>query len=213
MINFMLPLQIYFHHKFMTDTDIEKLAAENQARAKAVLDESGISRIWADAGCRVNLVGSLKMGLLMTHRDIDLHVYSGGITEQKSFTIASRMATDPRVTGIKCINGLHTDEHCVAWHVTFKADDGTPWQFDIIHIEDGSRYDGYFERMADRIVETMTDRQREIILRLKYEAGDNCDFHGVEFYEAVIADGIDTLDDLRQWVDRHRKKQPYYWIP
>ena len=98
MINFMLPLQIYFHHKFMTDTDIEKLAAENQARAKAVLDESGISRIWADAGCRVNLVGSLKMGLLMTHRDIDLHVYSGGITEQKSFTIASRMAIDPRVT-------------------------------------------------------------------------------------------------------------------
>ena len=97
--------------------------------------------------------------------------------------------------------------------VAFKADDGTPWQFDIIHIEDGSRYDGYFERMADRIVETMTDRQREIILRLKYEAGDNCDFHGVEFYEAVIADGIDTLDDLRQWVDRHRKKQPYYWIP
>ena len=59
----------------------------------------------------------------------------------------------------------------------------------------------------------MTAGQRDIILRLKYEAGDNCDFHGVEFYEAVIADGINTLDGLRHWVADHRKKQPYYWIP
>ena len=209
----MLTLQIYFSHKNMSDIEISRLAFENQSKASRVLQASGIEKIWSDAGCRVNLVGSLRMGLLMTHRDIDLHIYSHDITEQKSFAIAARMAADPRVTEIRCINGLHTDEHCVAWHATYRAEDNELWQFDIIHIEEGSQYDGYFEHMADRIAETMTAGQRDIILRLKYEAGDNCDFHGVEFYEAVIADGINTLDGLRHWVADHRKKQPYYWIP
>ena len=206
-------MQIYQIATTMDQNRINDLALANQKTAREVLAQSGIAEIWRAAGCRVNLVGSLRMGLLASHRDIDLHVYSSGITAESSFAIAAKIAINPKVTEIKCINGLHTDEHCIAWHVFYKADDGAIWQFDIIHIEEETEYDGYFERMADRIVETMTDRQREIILRLKYEAGDNCDFHGVEFYEAVIADGIDTLDDLRQWVDRHRKKQPYYWIP
>ena len=90
----------------------------------------------------------------------------------------------PGVTEIRCINGLHTDEHCVAWHIFYRCDDEV-WQFDVIHIEEGTEYDGFFERMADRIVEVMTSGQKEIILRLKFEAPSGSDFHGVEFYEAV----------------------------
>ncbi len=55
----------------------------------------------------------------------------------------------------------------MAWHVLYKAEDGETWQFDIIHIEDGTEYDGFFEKMADRIVEVITPQQREAILRLK----------------------------------------------
>ena len=40
---------------------------------------------------------------------------------------------------------------------------------DMIHIREGSRYDGYFEKVAQRISEIMTDEIRETILRLKYE--------------------------------------------
>lgn len=179
----------------------------------SVLAESGIEGIWEVAGCRVNLVGSLRMGLLASHRDIDLHVYSSGITTESSFAIMAEVAKNPRVVEIKCINGLHTDEHCVAWHVTYKLDDGETWQIDIIHIETDTEYDGFFERMADRISETMTTTQRDTILRLKFETPPGYDFHGVEYYEAVIADGVASIEELAPWVENHRKKPPYYWIP
>lgn len=197
----------------MTNSEIQKLAEANARRANEVLNQSGIAEIWRDSGCRVNLIGSLKMGLLMTHRDIDLHVYSKDITEASSFAIAAKMATDPRISEIKCINGLQTEEQCIAWHVTFRADDGENWQFDIIHIEEGSTYDGFFERMADRIVEAMTPQQRDTIIKLKYETTPEYDYHGVEYYEAVIADGVSTIDELHAWIATHRRKPPYYWMP
>ena len=197
----------------MTTVELRELAETNARRAKEVLRQSGIAEIWRNCGCRVNLIGSLKMGLLMTHRDIDLHVYSKDITESSSFAIASKMAADPRVSEIKCINGLHTDEHCIAWHAAYKADDGEIWQFDIIHIEEGSTYDGFFENMAERILETMTSEQRDTILRLKYVTPAGYDYHGVEYYEAVIADGVSTLDQLHDWISSHRQKPPYYWMP
>ncbi|MCM1505234.1 MAG: phosphoglycerate mutase family protein [Muribaculum sp.] len=197
----------------MNQEEIRDLALANQKKAFEVLEQSGIAEVWKGAGCRVNLVGSLRMGLLASHRDIDLHVYSSGITEESSFAIASKIARNPKVTEIKCVNGLHTDEHCMAWHVFYEVDDEGVWQFDIIHIEEGTEYDGYFERMADRIVEVMTTEQKDVILRLKFEMSDGKDFHGVEYYEAVLADGVKEMSDFEFWVTEHRKKQPYYWIP
>lgn len=197
----------------MNRKEIMELADASLAKAQKVLAESGISEVWERAGCRVNVVGSLRMGLMATHRDIDLHVYSKNVTAKESFLIMSEIAENPRVTEIKCINGLHTDEHCVAWHVMYRAEDEELWQFDIIHIEEGSRYDGYFERMADRINEIMTEEQRHLILKLKFEAPAESGYHGVEFYEAVIADGVKNLEEFEEWVCRHRSQLPYYWIP
>lgn len=196
----------------MKQEEINALALANQVKAHEILTESGIADIWKEAGCQVNIVGSLRMGLLASHRDIDLHVYSKGITEENSFTIVSRIAKNPNVTEIRCINGLHTDEHCIAWHLFYKYKEEI-WQFDVIHIEEGSQFDGYFENMADRIIEVMTEPERDTILRLKFETPDGADFHGVEYYEAVIADGIRSLSELENWIEEHRKKPLYYWIP
>ena len=193
--------------------DVRSRAGAMQARAREVLAESGIAGILEDAGLRVNLIGSLQMGLLAAHRDIDMHVYSANVTTDFSFSVMAKVACNECVTEIKCINGLHTDERCIAWHVFYKASDGELWQFDIIHIEEGTAYDGYFERMADRITEVMTPEQREIILSLKFDSSDDCGYHGVEYYEAVIADGVSTIEELSDWVTEHRKKPPYYWMP
>ena len=197
----------------MNQKEINALAAAKQREALKVYAASGIPEIWETAGCMVNIIGSLKMGLLITHNDIDLHVYSKNITEESTFRIASGMSALPGVVDMTCINGLHTDEHCMAWHVKYRADDWEIWKFDIIHIEEGSQYDGFFENMAKRISETLTERQRETILRLKFETPQNEEIHGVEYYEGVIADNVNTIDELRKWVVAHRKKPPYYWIP
>lgn len=192
--------------------EVLNLSLAEQEKARKVLVESGIADVWMTHGCRVNIVGSLRMGLLASHRDIDLHVYSKDITEEKSFAIAAVIAKLPGVTEIKCINGLNTDEHSIAWHFTYVYGEES-WKFDIIHIEEGSHYDGYFERMADRIVEVMTRSQKETILRLKFDTPLDKNIRGVEYYEAVIADGITNLEELEQWIVSHRRKPLYYWIP
>ena len=193
----------------MNQKEINHLATVRQEEARNVLAVSGIAQVWEDAGCRVSLIGSLRMGLLMSHRDIDLHVYSDNITEASTFAIAARMSALPGVIEIASVNGLHTEEHCMAWHVKYRAQDGEEWKFDIIHIEAGTEYDGYFERMAERIMTVMTPTQRDTILRLKYETPSDEYIKGVEYYEAVIADGI----TLRKWLEVHRRKSVYYWIP
>ena len=196
----------------MNQQTINARAQAAQDRARRVLQESHIADIWRDAGCRVSIVGSLSMGLLAAHRDIDLHVYSRAVTEAGSFAIASIIARDPQVKEIRCINGLHTSEHCVAWHIIYDFE-GEDWQFDVIHIEEGTAYDGYFEHMAARIVAVMTPEHRQTILRLKFEDGPHADIHGVEFYEAVIAHGISTLPELTDWTAAHRRHPHHYWIP
>ena len=204
---------LYLSNSNMTNQEeIFNLSFANQEKAKRVLEKSGIAKVWEQNGCRVNLIGSLRMRLLASHKDIDLHVYSKGITEESSFAIASQIAKLPDVIEIKCINGLHTDEHCIAWHIFYKYEEEI-WQFDVIHIEEDTEYDGYFERMADRIIEVMTPAQKETILRLKFNTPHDKDYHGVEYYEAVIADGIDNMCDFEKWVIEHRKKPLYYWIP
>ena len=58
----------------MNQQEIFDLSFANQEKAKRVLIKSGIAGVWEQNGCRVNLVGSLRMGLLASHKDIDLHV-------------------------------------------------------------------------------------------------------------------------------------------
>lgn len=89
--------------------EYEQLARQNQKRAKEILQELNMIEFWENHGCKANVIGSLAMGLLVKHLDIDLHVYSSDITEEKSFAIVSQLAKNPRVKEIRCINGLFTD--------------------------------------------------------------------------------------------------------
>ena len=67
--------------------------------------------------------------------------------------------------------------------------------------------------MADRITAVITPEERDAVLRLKYETPETEIIHGVEYYEAVIADGVRTMPELQCWLKEHRKKPQYYWIP
>ena len=194
----------------MNYIELSELKSKN---AYSVLNETGIVETLQSSGCRVNLVGSLKMGLLASHRDIDVHIYTEKVTTESSFAIMSKIAENRNVIEIKCINGLHTSEHCISWHIFYKSQSGDIWQIDVIHIESGSFYDGFFENMAKRICDVMTENQRNTILELKFTTPEGRDYHGVEYYEAVISDNVSTMQEFEQWVLKHRNKAPYYWIP
>lgn len=109
---------------------------------------------------------------------------------------------------------LIAKKRCIAWHLNYRCADGEVWKFDIIHIEAGTRYDGFFEQMAERIKSRLSPELRDVILELKYSTPDDMKISGVEYYEAVIDNNVRTLPELYEWLDRHRAMENRgYWMP
>ena len=122
-----------------------ELAKRNQERAWEVIRQTDIINIWKSVGAEINLVGSLNMGLLMKHKDIDFHIYTSPFRISDSFQAMARLAENPLIKRIEYGNSLDTEEQCVEWHAWFQDPNNELWQIDMIHIVKGSRYDGYFE--------------------------------------------------------------------
>ena len=236
--------------------NIFDIAKQNQEKAWQVIKNTNIIQIWEDAGAKINLVGSLRTGLLMKHRDIDFHIYSSALNLTDSFQAMARLAENPsikriecanllhtaeaciewhawyqneenelwqmdmihiregsRYKRIECANLLHTAEACIEWHAWYQNEENELWQMDMIHIREGSRYDGYFEKVAQRISEIMTDEIRETILRLKYETPETEKIIGVEYYQAVIRDGVRDYSGFKEWRKQHPVTGVVEWMP
>lgn len=195
----------------ITDITLEETSSRNQRRAWDIIRRTGIMDILA--GAEAHVVGSLAMGLMMNHRDIDIHAYFSPLTVQGSFSAMAHLAEHPDVVKMECINLTDTDEECIEWHAWIADPDGEEWQMDIIHIRKGSRYDGYFERMAMRIKDALTEETRRAILRLKAETPEDMHIPGVEYYQAVLRDGVRSMPDFMLWRSRNKCEGIMEWMP
>lgn len=193
--------------------NILELAKRNQQKAWEIIEDTRIVRIWEGIGAKVNLVGSLRTGLLMKHRDIDFHIYTSPLDLSASFRVMAELAENTSVKKIEYTNLLHTAEACIEWHAWYKDMEGELWQMDMIHIQEGSRYDGYFERVAERISAVLTDEMRLAILKLKYETPDTEKIMGVEYYQAVIQDGVRSYPEFEEWRRLHPAVGVVEWVP
>lgn len=193
--------------------NIIEIAQRNQQKAREIIKATNIISIWEGVGAKINLVGSLPTGLLMKHKDIDFHIYSSPLLLTDSFRAMAALAENPSIKKIECTNLLHTVEACVEWHAWYQDEDDELWQMDMIHIQGGSRYDGYFEKVAERISQVMTDEMRETILRLKYETPEEEKIIGVEYYRAVIEGGVRSYAELEEWRRRHPVTGVVEWMP
>ena len=164
-------------------------------------------------GAEPHLVGSLRTGLLMTHRDIDFHIYSSPLRVADSFAAMARLAENSRIHRIEYGNLLDTSEECLEWHAWYADADDQLWQIDMIHMPKGSAYDGYFERVADRIAAVLTDQTRETILRLKYETPETEKIMGIEYYQAVLRDGVRTYAEFEAWRAANPVTGVLEWMP
>lgn len=193
--------------------NILELAKRNQQKAWEIIEDTRIVRIWEGIGAKVNLVSSLRTGLLMKHRDIDFHIYTSPLDLSASFRAMAELAENTSVKKIEYTNLLHTAEACIEWHAWYQDMEGELWQMDMIHIQEGSRYDGYFERVAERISAVLTDEMRLAILKLKYETPDTEKIMGVEYYQAVIQDGVRSYPEFEEWRRLHPAVGVVEWMP
>ena len=188
-------------------------AKRTQERAWEVIRQTDIINIWKSVGAEINLVGSLNMGLLMKHKDIDFHIYTSPFRISDSFQAMARLAENPLIKRIEYGNSLDTEERCVEWHAWFQDPNNELWQIDMIHIRKGSRYDGYFEKVAERISSVLTDEIKRTILQLKNETPESEKIMGVEYYQAVIRDGVRDYSGFKEWRKQHPVTGVVEWMP
>ena len=193
--------------------ELTKIAAANQQRAREVIRDSGLEAAWRSVGAEPNLVGSLRTGLLMTHHDIDFHIYSSPLRLADSFAAMARLAENSRIRSITFNNLLDAPDQCLEWHAWYADADDQLWQIDMIHIEAGSAYDGYFERFARRLQRALTPEMRQAVLRLKFETPDHEKISGVEIYRAVVQGGVRTRTELERWRAEHPLTGISEWMP
>lgn len=190
-----------------------EIAQINQHRAHEIIQELNLIPLWASINVEAHLVGSLRMGLLMKHLDIDLHLYSDPVSLADDFRIIARLAQNHRIKQIEYANLLDTEEACLEWHLHYEDPLNQMWQIDMIHILKGSRYDGYFEQMADRIVTALIDETRHTILQLKYETPESEKIMGIEYYQAVLRDGVKNYAEFETWRRQHPITGIITWMP
>lgn len=192
-------------------TDYAAAAQKNEPHAHAVIRKSGIIPAWKNIGAEINLVGSLKIGTLGKHPDIDFHTYTPELDIRQSFAVMAQIAQNPQARRIEFVNLADTEECCFEWHIWFDDNNGTLWQIDIIQIKRGTKYDGYFEKQAEEIKAAMSEEMRQTIIRLKFETPDNFKIAGIEYYKAVIQDGITSFDDFMKWRKSHNFEGIIKW--
>ena len=190
----------------------ERAAEKNVEKALQVIEKSGVKTVWESIGAKVNLVGSMAMGLLMKHRDIDFHIYKENLDIAESLQVIQKICSDPSVSRMEYRNLIHTEESCLEFHVWFMHEN-EEWQIDMIQILKNSQFDGYFENVAERIKAVLTPEKRRTILKLKYETPENLHIMGIEYYQAVIADGINSYAEFLEWRKQHPVTGIITWCP
>ena len=192
--------------------NIETIAQNNFEKALQIIEKSGVREAWESIGATVNQVGSMAMGLLMKHRDIDFHIYTDELNISESFKAVQKICANPAVTRMEYRNLADTEEACLEFHVWVMFDN-EEWQIDMIQILKGSLFDGFFENVAARIKAVLTPETRRTILELKYLTPDDEHIMGIEYYQAVIADNVRTYPDFIQWRKKHPATGIVSWCP
>ena len=192
--------------------DIVESAEETQNRAREVIRDARIIDAWTSIGATVNLVGSLKTGLLIKHLDIDFHVYTSPLILADSFKAMSMIADNHSVKRITYANLLDTEE-CLEWHAWYEDHGGALWQIDMIHILSESPFDGKVERVTKRVSEVLTEETRRAILSIKNAVPDGHKVKGIEVNMAVIRDGIRTYAEFVEWKQSQQHTGIIDWEP
>ena len=193
--------------------NILEKASLMQQRAWNVIEETKVIEIWQSIGATINLVGSLKTDLILNRRDIDFHIYTDPFKLSESFSAIAQLAENPRIKTINYGNLIEAEDRCLEWHAFYEDKDGDSWQIDMIHILNDSAYVGYFEKVAQRISDVLTDETREAILTVKDSLLPDEKVMGIQIYQAVIEGGVRDINAFRQWKAQNPEEGIIEWMP
>ena len=194
--------------------NLENTSAKNLEKAFEIVQELQIEKVWKDFNSTCNLVGSVKTGLLMNHLDIDFHVYSDEFSIEKSFSAISQICQNPKIKEVLYKNLLEAEDMCLEWHLSYEETPERIWTIDIIHIKNESPYAGVIERVTEKINLALTEKLRQTILKIKWISEQQKEkYLGIDIYQAVIDEGIETFEDFKMWKQNKKDVGISLWEP
>jgi hypothetical protein len=194
--------------------NLESISKRNIEKAFEIIAELEIQKTWENLNSTCNLVGSVKTGLLMNKLDIDFHTYSNDFSIEKSFSAIAQISRNPKIKKVTYRNLLDVDDMCLEWHLWYKETQERIWTIDIIHIKNESAYAGVIERVTEKIKSVLTEKQRQIILKIKWESEKRSEkYSGIDIYQAVIDEGIANFEDFKTWNKNKKNIAISMWEP
>ena len=191
---------------------ITQLSEKNICRAWEIIDDVELVATWKSIGAEVYLVGSLKTGLLMKNLNINFHVYTPSIKLGESCYAMSQIGSCARSKNMESRNLLDTEQKCIEWHVWYEDANGQLWQIDVMHILKNSACYGVAEKAAERIAAALTPATKQTILKLKYNTPDSEKIMGMEYYMAVLRDGVKNYPEFMEWRKHNPLNEVMLWI-
>ena len=68
-------------------------------------------------------------------------------------------------------------------------------------------------KFADRIAAVLTDETRRAVLQIKYDTPDEVKIMGIEYYQAVLRDGVRTYAEFEAWRAANPVEGILEWMP
>lgn len=194
--------------------NLENIAESNLQKAFEIIRELKIEKIYEELNSTCNLVGYVKTGLLMSHLDIDFHVYSDEFSVEKSFNAIAKISQNPKIKEVFYKNLLEEDDMCLEWHLLYEEVPERIWTIDIMHIKNESLYAGVIERVTEKISSVLTEKMKQTILKIKWESERHKEkIFGIDIYQAVIEENIDTFQDFQIWKQNKKDVGISLWEP
>jgi hypothetical protein len=193
---------------------LENISKKNLEKAFEIIVELKIQEIWKKLDSTCNLVGSVNSGLLMNSLDIDFHIYSNDFSIEKSFKAISQISKNQKIKEVTYRNLLDAEDMCLEWHLWYEETPQRIWKIDMMHIKNESVYAGVIERVTEKIKSVLTEKLKQTILKIKWECNQQQEpYRGIDIYQAVIGEGIETFEDFRTWKRNREDVAISIWEP
>ena len=155
----------------------------------------------------------VPLSVLMLEGDEELAIFEAGISKPGEMERLERIIR-PDVVIFTSIGDAHQENFL---NLEQKCDEK------MVLARNASKivYHSYYEplggmvaaRFADRIAAVLTDRTRETILRLKYATPEAEKIMGIEYYQAVLRDGVGTYAEFEAWRAANPVTGILEWMP
>ena len=193
-------------------SEITSRADSRQKTGLDILSDLKLLELWGRFGDPV-IVGAVAYGLVVAP-DIDMEIFCEEPRINDGFAVLAACSTHPKVKDAGFSNHLH-DEQALYWRLGYLHDDGQLWKIDMWSCRPREVVGVCGANLVDPLRKALTEPARETILRLKEEilAQQTFKCPSLQIYRAVLDHGVNTSEELREWVEQNPVVGVIDWKP